>query len=265
MIDNKYFEEFGKPFAAKDVSWKIQLTNKEETSGLAVPYLDARAIADRLDAVVGQNRWKDEYKPWHNYMTKNAQKFAQLCTIYIYDEDLQEWIGKTDGAEDSDIEPIKGGLSDAFKRAAVRWNIGRYMYQLEPVWADIEPRGNSFIIKKSEYAKLDAAYVKAVAKIFGAASAPQNNQSTPLPEPKQNNTVQTNTPIYEIKNLKVNNGASVENSSVLVANGKKQYKAYILGRDERLKIGSKITNVKFEKMSNSYGTYNLIQAYDIAA
>ncbi len=64
MRDNKNFEEFGRPFTASDVSWKLQLTNKEKTIGLAVPFLDARAIADRLDAVVGQNRWKDEYKSW---------------------------------------------------------------------------------------------------------------------------------------------------------------------------------------------------------
>lgn len=33
-------------------------------AGLAVAYLDSRTIAKRLDEVVGQMRWKDEYKPW---------------------------------------------------------------------------------------------------------------------------------------------------------------------------------------------------------
>ena len=38
------------------------------------------------------------------------------------------WISKSDGADDSNIEGAKGGLSDAFKRAAVKFGIGRYLY-----------------------------------------------------------------------------------------------------------------------------------------
>ena len=39
-----------------------------------------------------------------------------------------EWIGKSDGADDSNIEAAKGGLSAALKRAAVQWGIARYLY-----------------------------------------------------------------------------------------------------------------------------------------
>lgn len=266
MRDNKYFEEFGKPFDAKDVSWKLQLTNKEKTSGLAVAYLDARAIADRLDAVVGQNRWKDEYKPWHNYVTKKEQKSAQLCTIYIYDEDLQEWIGKTDGAEDSDFEPIKGGLSDAFKRAAVKWNIGRYLYQLDPVWVDIEPRGDSFVIKKSEFEKLNEAYAKAVSIIFGsvpAANSGQNPQKQGQVNGESNETAKT--PVYEIQSIRVQTDDSGDKSAIALSDGKQQYKMYMYGKDERLKKGAKIKNVRAEKRENSYGAYHILNSYDMAA
>ena len=38
------------------------------------------------------------------------------------------WITKADGAGDTDIEGEKGGISDALKRAAVVWGIGRYLY-----------------------------------------------------------------------------------------------------------------------------------------
>ena len=39
-----------------------------------------------------------------------------------------EWITKSDGADDSNIEGAKGGISDALKRAAVLFGIGRYLY-----------------------------------------------------------------------------------------------------------------------------------------
>lgn len=260
MRGNKYFEEFGKPFADSDISWKLQLTNKEKTSGLAVAYLDARAIADRLDAVVGQNRWKDEYMPWHNYVTKKDQKFAQLCTIYIYDDELKEWIGKTDGAEDSDIEPIKGGLSDAFKRAAVRWNIGRYLYRLEPVWVTIEPRGDSYIIAKNEYVRLNKIYNNAIVKLFGT-----------IPNPKQPaKSAQTEDdgeifPVYEVKAVKVEPGKSGMRSRLILQHQGKQYNTFMQGSDERLKQGSKIINVDMARQKNSYGEYHLLNKYDIAA
>ena len=64
MSVNKYLEGLAKPFDAECVKWRIQVTNNEKTSGLAVAYLDSRTIAKRLDEVVGQMRWKDEYKPW---------------------------------------------------------------------------------------------------------------------------------------------------------------------------------------------------------
>ena len=102
MSVNKYLEGLAKPFDAECVKWRIQVTNNEKTSGLAVAYLDSRTIAKRLDEVVGQMRWKDEYKPW--ITAKNNA--SQICTISIYDDSLKEWISKSDGAELSNYSPI---------------------------------------------------------------------------------------------------------------------------------------------------------------
>lgn len=63
---------------------------------------------------------------------------AHICEISIYYPDRQEWITKSDGAGSTDIEPIKGGLSNAFKRAASIWNIGRYLYELPGLWVALK-------------------------------------------------------------------------------------------------------------------------------
>lgn len=266
MKENKYFEALGKPFPAGEVSWKIQVTNKEKTKGMAVPYLDARAISNRLDAVVGQNNWKDEYKPWHNYVTKQEQKFAQLCTIYIYDEERKEWIGKTDGAEDSDISPIKGGLSDALKRAAVRWNIGRYLYDFEDIWVEIEPRGGSYVIKKSERAKLADFYTKSVAALFGTQPA-AGKQSPPAASGAQaaDDGGSGNGQVFEIKDVRIQETENGASSAIKLYDGQKQYTVFLRGKDERLKIGTKIRNLKTEQHQNVYGPINILNGYDVAA
>jgi hypothetical protein len=65
-----------------------------------------------------------------------------------------EWLWKADGAGDTDVEAEKGALSDAFKRAAVRWGVGRYLYGLPSPWVEVEPAGRSVRIRKDEYSKL---------------------------------------------------------------------------------------------------------------
>ena len=65
-----------------------------------------------------------------------------------------EWITKTGAAGATQVEGEKGGSSDAFKRAAVLFGVGRYLYDLENIWVALEPAGNSYKIKESEYSKL---------------------------------------------------------------------------------------------------------------
>ena len=115
-----------KPFAPEDLEWRLQQTFEDKMRGIAVPYVTNRAIQNRLDESVGPENWYNSYKPWHGA----GKKEAQLCGIAIYFEG-RGFITKWDGAEDSDIEPVKGGLSDSMKRAAVQWGIGRVLYCIQ--------------------------------------------------------------------------------------------------------------------------------------
>ena len=153
------------PFPYEDIDWKVQVTNKDKTRGMAVPYLDSRAIQKRLDDAVGAMNWTNEFMLW--------QDKSQICGIGLYDMERGAWVMKYDGAENTDIEPVKGGLSDSFKRAAVLWGIGRYLYDMESIWVEIEPSGKSYRIKKSEYDKLRRHYDESVAALSDGAPAPK--------------------------------------------------------------------------------------------
>lgn len=132
------------PFPPESISWRIGSTNQAKTSGMALAFIDARDVMERLDQVCGPAGWQCRY-PHANGKT--------VCEIGIKVDD--EWVWKADGAGDSDIEAEKGALSDAFKRAAVRWGVGRYLYALGSPWVEIEQKGRSSIIKPGEKAKLD--------------------------------------------------------------------------------------------------------------
>lgn len=306
MKENRHFEEFGKPFPASDVSWKLQLTSKDKTKGKVVPYLDARAISDRLDEVVGQYNWKDDYGQWHCYTEepkeegKKPKKVnSQLCTISIYDEERKEWISKTDGAENTDIEPIKGGLSDSLKRCAVKWNIGRYLYSFEPVWVNLIEEYGRRVIDKSEYARLDEIYYTTVARLFGKevadglrpknnsqqnqnrqTNAGQENQTPNQPQAQQPQQVQRNqqqapqgqqsapakqADVYEIKSVRCDGEGETVRSTLVVNKDGKQNTMFYYGKDPNLKSGTRLMNLRGRQQKNSYGTCLILEGYDIAA
>lgn len=137
------FQRLSAPFPPEQISWRVGSTSTDKTKGLALAYLDARDVMERLDNTVGPENWQCRY-PHANGKT--------VCEIGIKVDG--EWIWKADGSGDTDVEAEKGALSDAFKRAAVRWGIGRYLYDLGNIWAEIEPVGRSYKIKDGEYAKL---------------------------------------------------------------------------------------------------------------
>lgn len=163
-------EDLKKPFDPAAISWRVGSTTKDKTKGMALAYIDARDVQDRLDEVCGVDGWQCRYVPMHDKKT--------VCEVGIRIN--SEWIWKADGAGDSDVEAEKGALSDAFKRAAVRWGIGRYLYDLESPWVECdtyEKNGQTYVkgIKAGEFAKLRAVL---------AGNAPKPTQAPPPEKPK---------------------------------------------------------------------------------
>lgn len=241
MKQEENIKRLHEPFSFKDVEWKIQFASQDKTRGMAVAYLNSRAIQTRLDEVIGAGNWKNTYIPW--------QSNAQLCGLSVYDNERNDWVTKYDGAENTDIEPVKGGLSDSFKRAACLWGIGRYLYGLGGIWVEIEQRGKSSVIKENQYAKLETEYNKAVALI---CNAPTNQEKPAAASPDY--LVQSVTPSGK-ESLKVE----------LVNPSGEVISAFIKKGDKAVKTGSRLKEVNIVVKASNYGPYNVIDDYKIAA
>lgn len=129
------FAKLADPFPAEDIEWRVQSSGKkgDKVWARVLAYVTNRAIQERLDAVAGPGNWRNEFT--------TGPGGGVLCGISIRVERADgtyEWVTKYDGAENTDIEAIKGGLSGAMKRAAVQWGIGRILYKLPAGWAQIE-------------------------------------------------------------------------------------------------------------------------------
>lgn len=119
------------PFPADHIEWRIQSFGVSKTGvpwARVLAYLDNRAVQSRLDEVCGPLGWQNEFK--------QGPEGGVLCGISIENE-TEEWITKWDGADNTQVEATKGGLSGAMKRAGAQWGIGRYLYNLESNFAEV--------------------------------------------------------------------------------------------------------------------------------
>jgi hypothetical protein len=146
-----YCDALAEPFAPELLSWRVGPTNEKSRKpddplrGQPLIYIDARTVMDRLDSVCGFDNWQNNYTP--------GVGTSIVCNIGI--RVAGEWIWKADGAGATDMEADKGALSDAFKRAAVRWGIGRYLYDIKAPWITLAKRGNTAFIPDEELPKLE--------------------------------------------------------------------------------------------------------------
>lgn len=128
------FARLAAPFSPDRVSWRVGSVKKDGSAAMALAYIDARDVMERLDEVCTPAGWQCRY----THADRKTICELGIRPAYADEGAADEWIWKADGAGDSDIEAEKGALSDAFKRAAVRWGVGRYLYELPTPWVRID-------------------------------------------------------------------------------------------------------------------------------
>ena len=180
---------------------------------------------------------------------------------------------KTDGAENSDIEPVKGGLSDSFKRAAVQWGIGRYLYSMGAVWVDVEQKGKNCTITEAGRRSLDARYAQmlqgkapAPQKAVSSRTAPQGT-AAPRPAPATLPPAKAGafTFDYTVQDRKLSPDGKLTALSLCDRQGR-QIVCLRPGDDRQLAQGICLRNVRLNpQRGRNNEVVNLLESYEIAA
>jgi len=126
----KIQEALQKPFDPKLIKFRPGSKAKNSQKHMVLAYIDARQVMDRLDDVVGADNWQTEF------YESASRGNAIYCKLSVRINN--EWLVKEDVGTDSKTEAEKGAVSDALKRAAVSWGIGRYLYDLPTWWVVYE-------------------------------------------------------------------------------------------------------------------------------
>lgn len=118
------YDELAKPFDEKlEIEWRVGqsgITKDGKIWAQVLPYVTSRAIMERLDKVLGFENWGEE-------ITEVSNGYLHRLTIKLPDG---SFVTKCDGADKTEFEPMKGGISNSLKRVAVKLGIGRYLYGL---------------------------------------------------------------------------------------------------------------------------------------
>ena len=108
------------------VHWRVGAIR--DGRGIPLAYIDARDVMRRLDGMLGAHNWQDKYQ--------ETPSGRIICSLGI--RVGEEWIWKSDGAGATEFEGEKGAISDAFKRAAVKWGVGQYLYGIKVGWIELK-------------------------------------------------------------------------------------------------------------------------------
>jgi len=146
LSNEELLAELEVPFPVDQVLWRVTNTANHRTRGQVVPYADPRAYTDRLNALVSPQGWTRNYETvTMNNITRtkrNAEivtgKILVTCKVTIDGIGTHSGTGEEWADEDNAMTSAE---AQAFKRACSCLGLGRYFYDFDAPWVDIDEKG----------------------------------------------------------------------------------------------------------------------------
>ena len=140
---NEVLRALAIPFDATVVQWRITERSDDGTRGLMLPYADPRAYSDRLNDLFTPAGWSRKYTVQASASVQRSRR-GPAAKILVTCEVTIGCIGTNSGTgEDwSDKEnALTGAEAQAFKRALSCFGLGRYLYDIDGEWVDLDQKG----------------------------------------------------------------------------------------------------------------------------
>ena len=159
------FAALAAPFDPDEVKLRSQ-------AGRQLHYVTARTVMNRLDEVLGPENWWDDFVPLeHSVICKLTIRLPD--GMVLTKSDAGGYAGMQDPGDDD-----KSGFADSFKRAAVKFGVGRYLYR-----DGIPKFARERLKNRGEVEPQPAEAPTAPAASVPAAPAPAPAPAPPAPSP----------------------------------------------------------------------------------
>lgn len=136
-------EELEVPFETSVIEWRITNTAHDAKRGQIVPYADPRAYTDRLNALFTPAGWTRKYTVNTSANFERATDKKIVVKVFVTCELTIFGLGShsATGEEFGDSQyALTAAESQSFKRAAVCFGLGRYLYYFTGMWVDLDER-----------------------------------------------------------------------------------------------------------------------------
>jgi hypothetical protein len=129
--------------------WRVQSRNKDKTKAICSAYIDARDVMNTLDKYC-EYGWQTDVKELAGFIfygigieipefNPEGKHTGFTTTLWRWDTGARI----EDNEKDNMYEQAgKSAASDALKRAAVQWGVGRFLYDLPTVTLPCDQYGN---------------------------------------------------------------------------------------------------------------------------
>ena len=148
----KIRESLIQPFDPREIKWRVTATSTHQGKhgpqkrGQLVAYADQRAYTDRLNCVFGEWGWTSSYDvqvaqnferraPGDKKQTAVAAKVVVVSKVTVHGLGSHTGVGE-EWADDQNA--ATRAEAQAFKRACACFGLGRYLYDLNTVWVDLD-------------------------------------------------------------------------------------------------------------------------------
>ena len=150
--------QMAEPFDPGEIKWRVTATSTQQTRngsvkrGQLVAYADQRAYTDRLNDVLGEWGWTRTYVvqvaqnfervtrqgPKSEKQSTICAKVVVVSTVTILGLGAHTGVGEEWADDENSATRAE---AQAFKRACACFGLGRYLYDLDKVWEDLDQYG----------------------------------------------------------------------------------------------------------------------------
>lgn len=140
------------PFDPSEIKWRVTATSTQQSQrgpqkrGQVVAYADQRAYTDRLNAIFGEWGWTRAYdvqvaqnferkSPIDKAPTTISAKVVVVARVTIHQLGTHTGVGE-EWADDENA--ATRAEAQSFKRACACFGLGRYLYDFDKVWVDLD-------------------------------------------------------------------------------------------------------------------------------
>ena len=119
-------EKLAQPFPASAIYWRAGSVSRDKQRAQALPYAEPRVYEDRLNQVC-PDLWSVSFRPWGE-------------SRIICDLTIGELTRSSTGEENEGFAPGTAAEAQAFKRACVKFGLGRYLYDVPIQWVGYDEK-----------------------------------------------------------------------------------------------------------------------------